>query len=905
MSDAPSAGGADGAQPSWSGTWVADRLDIDIRTGHAPLGVDLADLVGLAVRRNPRRAHLLVSTVLGKHVPTDPRLVYGSGLLLGALVAKALSASASAPHPRDLAGGDLVRLSLAGVRGAASTLVRHVLRPGQRRSVPEGTVVLGYAETATALGHAVADALDAPTLHSTRRPVPGITPVGGFEEEHSHATSHLMLPEDPALLAGTGPLVLVDDELSTGTTALNTIAALHAVHPRGHYVIAALVDLRSAADHDRMAKVAADLGARIDMVALAAGRVDLPADVLARGQQVVAEIEAAVADRSTDSPPDVSGTVRRVDVGWPRTLRDGGRHGFAPADRRTLEVALPKMAAAIAEAIAAGSPAAAAEPGGTVHVLGFEELMYAPLRLAAQFADLHPQLTVTYSTTTRSPVVPIADDGYAIRSRLTFPAHDNPADGPGPRFAFNVAPATATDEPFDTVVLVVDEAADTEALTDPGGLVSQLVATAGQVVLVVIPDYRPALRTHRRHRRHLWRDPVATPAPSPIATLPEPLTGPAFGSYPAEDVLWLLKDLSGVELEAPTEEREEAIQAGGAHYAESLPVEYQPDADYQDLFTAALESSAERLAYAVGLVTEQVLAMRGDDAVLVSLARAGTPVGVLMRRWAKFAHDRDVPHYAVSIVRGKGIDHVALAYLAEHHDPANVMFVDGWTGKGAITRELAASVAEANEALGTRFAADMAVLADTGRCVKIFGTREDYLIPSACLNSTVSGLVSRTVLNDSFIGEGEFHGAKFYADLAAADVSMDFIDAVVAKFTDVRAQVAADLAGHLAADRTPTWAGWAAVEEVSDAYGIGDVNLVKPGVGETTRVLLRRVPWAILVHPDSASELTHVRVLAEQRGVRVVEVDDLPYSCIGLIHPKFTRGATGADGTASSPGTGQ
>ncbi len=42
-----------------------------------------------------------------------------------------------------------------------------------------------------------------------------------------------------------------------------------------------------------------------------------------------------------------------------------------------------------------------------------------------------------------------------------------------------------------------------------------------------------------------------------------------------------------------------------------------------------------------------------------------------------------------------------------------------------------------------------------------FGTREDFLIPSACLNSTVSGLVSRTVLNDDLIGPADFHGAKF------------------------------------------------------------------------------------------------------------------------------------------------
>jgi hypothetical protein len=166
------------------------------------------------------------------------------------------------------------------------------------------------------------------------------------------------------------------------------------------------------------------------------------------------------------------------------------------------------------------------------------------------------------------------------------------------------------------------------------------------------------------------------------------------------------------------------------------------------------------------------------------------------------------------------------------------------------------------------------------------------------LNSTVSGLVSRTVLNNDILGPGQFHGAKFYRELAAADVSARFLDAVSARFADVAEDVRRDWPQRQAADRTPTWAGWADVEALSERYGIGDVTLVKPGVGETTRVLLRRVPWAVLVHPDAGSELDHVRLLAQRRGVPVREAPDLAYRCVGLIHPQYTRGATGADGRA-------
>lgn len=468
---------------AWTGDWVADRLGVVVRTTDAPLGVDIDDLVGLAVRRNPRRAHLLVSTVLGKHVPTDPNVVYGSGLVLGSLAARVLYAPAGAKLPRDAAGGKLLRLALGGSKYASELLALQALDAAN--VLDEAPVVLGYAETATALGHAVADAVGASTLHSTRRRVPGVTPVGGFEEEHSHATSHLLLPEDTGLLAGTHPLILVDDELSTGTTALNTIAELDAIYPRTHYVIAVLVDLRSDADRVRMAQVASDLGARIDVVALAAGHVDLPEGILAAGQELVAETEAAQAALSAaleEGTVLAPAKVERVCLEAPAGLRDGGRHGFTPADRVALSTYLDEVAAQVhVMTSAAGS--------STVHVLGFEELMYTPLLLATKLT--RHEATITYSTTTRSPVLAVPDAGYAIRSRLVFGSHDNPDDGPGDRYAYNVAAATATDAPFDTVVLVVDKTGDTPELTARDGLVDQLTRHAGHVVIVTVTDYRP------------------------------------------------------------------------------------------------------------------------------------------------------------------------------------------------------------------------------------------------------------------------------------------------------------------------------------------------------------------------------------------------------------------------------
>jgi len=636
------------------------------------------------------------------------------------------------------------------------------------------------------------------------------------------------------------------------------------------------------------------------VVALTTGEVTLPSDVLERASAVVGEVDRLAGERPSWPPK----AVRRVDLSWPRAVPETARHGVTPVHREQLGAHLPRLADVLAQAVQDSLPDdVPAEP--SLLVLGTEELMAAPLRLAVALQDelsvRGRPCTVRFSTTTRSPVLPLDDPGYAICSALTFDAHDDPDDGPGARFAYNLLAHRDT-RPFDVVVLVTDERGDTPQLRAEGGLLEQLGAVTRRVLVVTLPCAPPAVS--RQPPSEAPRPGAAQRIPEPLR-VPEALRGPGFGSYAPDEVAWLLTDLSDVPLEAPVEEREEAVQRGGAHYAESLPVEYQPTPEYRRLFDVALHQSSARVAAAVGVVTELVLAERGPHVVLASLARAGTPIGILMRRWAQHRHGLTLHHYAVSIVRGRGIDTTALRYLAQHHDPGSVVFVDGWTGKGAIARELAAALAEHERLTGQRFDPDLAVLADPGHCVRTFGTRDDFLVPSACLNSTVSGLVSRTVLNDSLIGPDDFHGAKFYAGLASDDVSGAFLDAVTARFDDVAAEVAGSWAEVAASDRTVTWAGWRAVDRISDAYGIGDVNLVKPGVGETTRVLLRRVPWRVLVRReggrDSAGDpdLQHVLLLAEQRGVAVELVDDLPYRCVGLIHPRYTRGATGSSGTAA------
>ncbi|MBQ9948024.1 MAG: hypothetical protein IJO91_06510, partial [Oscillospiraceae bacterium] len=74
------------------------------------------------------------------------------------------------------------------------------------------------------------------------------------------------------------------------------------------------------------------------------------------------------------------------------------------------------------------------------------------------------------------------------------------------------------------------------------------------------------------------------------------------------------------------------------------------------------------------------------------------------------------------------------------------------------------------------------------------------------------------------------------------------------------------------------------VREIAAQFGIEDINLVKPSIGEATRVLLRRVPWKLLVHSLEDNEhLGHIYQLAKEKGVEVIQYPLKNYKACGLI----------------------
>lgn len=313
------------------------------------------------------------------------------------------------------------------------------------------------------------------------------------------------------------------------------------------------------------------------------------------------------------------------------------------------------------------------------------------------------------------------------------------------------------------------------------------------------------------------------------------------------------------------QEKEELIRQG-VSYGELLTPEQIPNAIQTEAFLAALERNGPRMAELLAELTADLL-RRYSHPILISLARAGTPVGCAMKRLAR-RWGMDVPHYTLSIIRGSGIDLVALNKITEAHPKAQLIFVDGWTGKGSIFTTL-------KESLPATIPPRLAVLSDPAGVAQHAATFDDVLLPHAALNATVCGLISRTVLTK----ENQLHGARIEEQLSTYDLSQKYLETL-----DLLCE-GLSRSKTLFAGRRPHQPQ-AKVLELAAQLGVTDPHLVKPSVGEATRVFLRRSPAHLILRDLQHPDTQHLRELALCAEVPVTVDYQLPYLAVALIQPK-------------------
>lgn len=351
------------------------------------------------------------------------------------------------------------------------------------------------------------------------------------------------------------------------------------------------------------------------------------------------------------------------------------------------------------------------------------------------------------------------------------------------------------------------------------------------------------------------------------------------GSYRPEQADILLKPID-LAPTADTAAKEALIQSGQKHYSEMLSPEYPPTPHYQELFRRACLQNGARMAADCLQLAALIAHKHRTAPTLVSLARAGTPIGVILRHILARHYRVPVKHYSISIIRDRGIDENALRHILARHSDTSLVFIDGWTGKGVITRELTRSIHTFNTRENTRISAGLHVLTDLAGTAACAASSDDYLIPSAIMNATVSGLISRSILNAQ-IGANDYHGCVYYRELAPYDHSQHFADSIAAH-TDGQ-----PLPAPQAAD--PRRAAQTSARYLAHAraqYCIDNDNLIKPGIGEATRVLLRRQPERLILRNHDHPETAHLRQLAAEKNIPVHIDPALPYHAVSLIRSR-------------------
>lgn len=389
---------------------IAGDLEVAITVQRNPFALPLDALFGMAARINKKRSFLFVSKVLGKHIPVNPHTSLLAGASLGMLYAELLG------HKTGASMEEIVR-AFTEPETAGDVYRRLKAEPVV---LNEPTTFIGFAETATALGHSMYDLFAGPTkfLHTTREMIEEYQSVISFEEEHSHATSHRCYAADPHFFQGNSPVVLVDDEMTTGKTALNIIRELHARFPRKTYAVASLLDWRSAADRARFEELEHELGIEIPCLSLLEGTIEVS------GTPVLPEREASpdlaispdtivkIIDASAEfGQLHATSIIPGGDANGKPYVAGTGRFGLLQQDNPQLE----------ASCMAAAALLERERKGERTLCLGTGEFMFIPMRIAALMGE-----GVSYQSTTRSPVHPVQMEGYAIQSAFAYPSPDDP-----------------------------------------------------------------------------------------------------------------------------------------------------------------------------------------------------------------------------------------------------------------------------------------------------------------------------------------------------------------------------------------------------------------------------------------------------------------------------------------------
>jgi hypothetical protein len=307
----------------------------------------------------------------------------------------------------------------------------------------------------------------------------------------------------------------------------------------------------------------------------------------------------------------------------------------------------------------------------------------------------------------------------------------------------------------------------------------------------------------------------------------------------------------------------------------------------EELLERVLRRGLSAMAADLAALAAIVEYRRSDRLALVSLARAGTPVGVALTRIFRERYRREVCHYSISYVPSLGLDRAALARVLESHLPEEIVFVDAWIGDEARARGFTQAVLAFNRETGVRLNPKLAVLSNPLGAPALTPGARDYLMPPVLFGAYASGLIGPIGAPAESGGPRAFHECHYFPSLAGHDLTLWLMDKIMWfwRTTHNRRRIPRNFF-HLQerrAQRARAARIWRDFSRSALAkYGVADRRLILPGVCETARALLEGSVALALVRDLKDPELERPLQLAESRGAPIRLVRHLPYKAVAI-----------------------
>ena len=344
------------------------------------------------------------------------------------------------------------------------------------------------------------------------------------------------------------------------------------------------------------------------------------------------------------------------------------------------------------------------------------------------------------------------------------------------------------------------------------------------------------------------------------------------GSMTDGRCIFLLKDVKGLVPVLSAEEKRKRVSIG-LDAQDFLAQDPAVPPETLKLFREKARDNSVRIAECVGRLAEKIYRDSDAEPVLVSLVRGGIMTGALCKHYIEKYYGKKIPHYALSLIRGVGIDENALSDIIKRHGDKRIRFIDGWTGSGLISKELDSFVTEYNLKNNTEIDSRLAVLSDTSCVCQICGTREDIFLPECCLNGTICGLLSSVCLCGS-TSDDDYHGAIILDDLESEDQTGWYYELICGNMRKIEINsVYSEVEFY----------GRQLQERICEELELDCAKRVRLGLGESTRAIFRTRLKELLVKDLDNEDNAYILHLSTEKGISIRQYDTGKYNCIAIL----------------------